>query len=95
MNSTSIMNVTGNGQVSIPAATRSRWNADRVVVIDLGDRVVMRPLSDDPVGDLRGKYKDCLPTGNPIRSRSPARTQLNGGNETEVRWHRRGSRGGG
>ena len=44
MNSTSIMNVTGNGQVSIPAATRSRWNADRVVVIDLGDRVVMRPL---------------------------------------------------
>jgi hypothetical protein len=69
MNSTSIMNVTGNGQVSIPAATR--------------------------LGDLRGKYKDCLPTGNPIRSRSPARTQLNGGNETEVRWHRRGSHGGG
>ena len=64
MSSTSIMKVTGNGQVSIPAATRSRWNAERVIVVDLGDRVVMRPLPDDPVGDLRGKYKDRLPTSD-------------------------------
>ena len=61
------MKVTGNGQVSIPAATRARWNADRVVAVDLGDRVVMRPLPDDPVRDLRGKYKDRLPTSDSIR----------------------------
>jgi bifunctional DNA-binding transcriptional regulator/antitoxin component of YhaV-PrlF toxin-antitoxin module len=67
MSSTSIMKVTGNGQVSIPAATRSRWNAERVIVVDLGDRVVMRPLPDDPVRDLRGKYKDRLPTSDSIR----------------------------
>jgi bifunctional DNA-binding transcriptional regulator/antitoxin component of YhaV-PrlF toxin-antitoxin module len=51
-----VMTVSRNGQVSIPAGTRSRWNARRVVVVDLGDRVVMRPLSDQPVDDLSGKY---------------------------------------
>lgn len=50
------MKVTSNGQVSIPAAARNRWHTDRVVVVDLGDRVVMRPASDDPIGDLSGKY---------------------------------------
>jgi bifunctional DNA-binding transcriptional regulator/antitoxin component of YhaV-PrlF toxin-antitoxin module len=50
------MKVSRNGQVSIPADARARWQADRVVVVDLGDRVVIRPLADDPVGDLVGKY---------------------------------------
>ena len=51
-----VMKVSGNGQVSIPASARARWNADRVVVVDLGDRVVVRPLPDEPVKGLRGKY---------------------------------------
>lgn len=51
-----VMKVSGNGQVSIPAGARARWNVDRVVVVDLGDRVVMRPLPDEPVKALRGKY---------------------------------------
>jgi bifunctional DNA-binding transcriptional regulator/antitoxin component of YhaV-PrlF toxin-antitoxin module len=34
-----VMKVSSNGQVSIPAEARARWNADRVVVVDLGDRV--------------------------------------------------------
>lgn len=51
-----VMKVSGNGQVSIPASARARWNADRVVVVDLGDRVVVRPLSDEPVKALRAKY---------------------------------------
>jgi bifunctional DNA-binding transcriptional regulator/antitoxin component of YhaV-PrlF toxin-antitoxin module len=53
---THVMKVSRNGQVSIPANARARWQADRVVVVDLGDRVVIRPLTDDPVGDLIGKY---------------------------------------
>ena len=54
---TYIMKISGNGQVSIPADARSRWQADRVLVVDLGDYVLMRPLTgDDPVGELRGKY---------------------------------------
>jgi bifunctional DNA-binding transcriptional regulator/antitoxin component of YhaV-PrlF toxin-antitoxin module len=31
-----VMTVARNGQVSIPAAARARWNAREVVVVDLG-----------------------------------------------------------
>lgn len=51
-----VMKVSRNGQVSIPADARARWQTDRVVIVDLGDRVVLRPLPKDPVGDLIGKY---------------------------------------
>ncbi len=57
MSTSYVMKVSRNGQVSIPADVRARWNAERVVVVDLGDRVVLRPMPDDPVGDLVGKYR--------------------------------------
>ena len=57
MTTSHVMKVSRNGQVSIPADTRARWNVDHVVVVDLGDRVVMRPMPDDPVADLIGKYR--------------------------------------
>ncbi len=66
-----VMKVSRNGQVSIPAEARSRWGADRVVVVDLGDRVVIRPLPADPVGALVGKYAGRGP--NTSRARSSAR----------------------
>jgi len=65
-----VMKVSSNGQVSIPAEARARWNADRVVVVDLGDRVVLRPLPADPVGELRGKYRTRGPSSDRIRLRS-------------------------
>lgn len=52
-----VMKVSSNGQVSIPAEARARWNADQVVMVDLGDRVVLRPLPPEPVEELRGKYR--------------------------------------
>jgi AbrB family looped-hinge helix DNA binding protein len=52
-----VMKVSSNGQVSIPAEARARWNVDQVVVVDLGDRVVVRPLPNEPVSTLRGKYR--------------------------------------
>jgi len=52
------MTVSQNGQVSIPADVRARWNTRRVIVVDLGDRIVMRPLPDSPIADLEGKYRD-------------------------------------
>lgn len=55
--STHVMKVSANGQVSIPAETRARWDADRVIVVDLGDHVVLRPLPEDPIGEMRGKYR--------------------------------------
>lgn len=65
-----IMKISSNGQVSIPAEARARWHADRVVVVDLGDRVVLRPLPDDPVGALVGKYRGLGPTTEQARRRA-------------------------
>jgi len=65
-----VMRVSSNGQVSIPAEARARWNADRVVVVDLGDRVVLRPLAAEPVGALRGKYRRVTLSSDQIRQRS-------------------------
>ncbi|MGH9054536.1 MAG: AbrB/MazE/SpoVT family DNA-binding domain-containing protein [Acidimicrobiales bacterium] len=66
------MKVSSNGQVSIPAETRARWNADRVVVVDLGDRIVVRPLPEDPVGALVGKYRARGPNSDQARRRARA-----------------------
>jgi AbrB family looped-hinge helix DNA binding protein len=72
VSTTHVMKVSSNGQVSIPAEARARWNAERVVVVDLGDRVVLRPLPADPVADLQGKYRGRGPSSE--RARRQART---------------------
>jgi len=73
MSNSYVMKVSSNGQVSIPAEARSRWKADRVVAVDLGDRVVLRPMPLDPIADLQGKYKGRGP--NTDRARREARRQ--------------------
>jgi bifunctional DNA-binding transcriptional regulator/antitoxin component of YhaV-PrlF toxin-antitoxin module len=65
-----VMTISRNGQVSIPAEARSRWKTRRVLVVDLGDRVVMRPLVEDPVGDLEGKYHGRGPDTQQARNRA-------------------------
>jgi AbrB family looped-hinge helix DNA binding protein len=72
MSSSYVMKISSNGQVSIPAEARARWHADRVVVVDLGDRVVLRPLPDDPVGALVGKYRGRGPSTEQARRRARA-----------------------
>ena len=67
MSTSYVMKVSQNGQVSIPADTRSRWHSNRVVIVDLGDRIVIRPLPDDPVGSLRGKYSGVGPDSDKSR----------------------------
>jgi AbrB family looped-hinge helix DNA binding protein len=62
-----VMTISRNGQVSIPAETRARWNTRRVIVVDLGDRVVMRPVSGRPVDELKGKYRGRGPTSDRAR----------------------------
>lgn len=62
------MKVSRNGQVSIPAEIRARWNTEKVVIADLGDHLVMAPIPDDPIAALMGKYKDRgLPTTDEVR----------------------------
>ncbi|WP_152363112.1 AbrB/MazE/SpoVT family DNA-binding domain-containing protein [Microlunatus speluncae] len=50
------LRVSSNGQVSIPAEVRRRWQASRVLVIDKGDRIIVRPIPPDPIGAVLGKY---------------------------------------
>jgi len=63
-----VMKVSRNGQVSIPAATRARWQTERVVVVDLGDRLVVRPLPHQPVAAMVGKYRRRGPSTSRVRS---------------------------
>lgn len=67
------MTVSRNGQVSIPSATRARWRAnedfvaDKVVVVDMGDHIVVGPALKDPVRQLRGKYAGRGPSSEEMR----------------------------
>jgi bifunctional DNA-binding transcriptional regulator/antitoxin component of YhaV-PrlF toxin-antitoxin module len=64
-----LMTISSNGQVSIPAAARARWRTRKVVVVDLGDRVVMRPAVDtnDALTMMQGKYADKGPDSGAAR----------------------------
>ena len=46
--------ITRAGQVSIPAEVRARWATSTVAIEDEGDRIVLRPVPDDPISALRG-----------------------------------------
>lgn len=60
--------VTKNGQISLPAPLRGRWKADAVLVIDKGDYAIVRPIPDDPIGALRGKYAGPGPSSEEMRA---------------------------
>ena len=55
-----IVKITSGGQISIPAAIRKRWGTKHVSVEDEGDRLVIRPSPDDPIGAARGSMKEML-----------------------------------
>lgn len=67
-----VMTVSRNGQVSIPAETRARWNTRKVVVVDLGDKIVVRPMPEDPIAAVRGKYAGRGPSTDEIRKQMRA-----------------------
>lgn len=51
-----VMKISRNGQISLPAAVRHRWNVDRVIVIDTPGGLMVRPFDPDAVDRIRGKY---------------------------------------
>jgi len=77
------MTVSGNGQVSIPAGARARWKTRQMIVVDLGDRVVMRPAPDEPVEKLEGKYRTRGPSSDQAGAK-PARGRRAGGSPVTV-----------
>ena len=52
-----VMKVSRNGQISIPADVRKRWNTDRVIVTNTSAGLIVRPFDPDFVRNLRGKYR--------------------------------------
>ncbi len=50
------LKITRGGQVSVPADVRKRWGTNTVIVEDMGDHVVLRPTSDDPVAAAYGAF---------------------------------------
>jgi AbrB family looped-hinge helix DNA binding protein len=65
--------ISRGGQISVPAEIRHRWNTSRVTLEDLGDRIVVRPTTDDPVGALRGAFADAArPGSEELRRRARA-----------------------
>lgn len=62
------LKVTSAGQISLPADLRRRWRVERVRLIDHGDHVEIRPLPDDAIGRLRGRYADLRATSGALRA---------------------------
>jgi len=61
--------VSKGGQISLPAEIRRRWATDALVVEDLGDRVVLRPIPSDPVGAVVGAFASQKRTAGHARKR--------------------------
>lgn len=49
-----LVRVSKGGQVSVPAAVRRRWQTERLLLVDHGDRIELHPVPADPVAALRG-----------------------------------------
>lgn len=62
-----ILKISKGGQISIPARIRKRWGAQRLIVDDRGDEVVLIPVPDDPLGAVRGAFAGPGPTSDEMR----------------------------
>ena len=62
-----IATISRGGQVSIPAHIRHRWGVRRVVLIEQGDTLVIRPLPDDPIAAAMGSLAGPGPSTDEIR----------------------------
>ena len=64
----SVVRVTSNGSISLPASIRRRWGVGRVAVIDRGELAVVRAVPDDPVVHFRGRFAGPGPTTDELRA---------------------------
>ena len=67
-----VTEITSDGQIVLPEEARERWGTDEVVVVDLGDHVVIGPMSDDPIRDLQEKYRGRIPNTDEMRRQDRA-----------------------
>jgi bifunctional DNA-binding transcriptional regulator/antitoxin component of YhaV-PrlF toxin-antitoxin module len=50
--------ITRAGQVSIPADVRERWAATNVLIVDEGERIVLKPVPENPIEAIRGVLEE-------------------------------------
>jgi AbrB family looped-hinge helix DNA binding protein len=67
-----LINITERGQISIPAEIRHKWQVRRVLLVDEGDRIVLRPVPDDPIAAVLGKYGWIEATSDEMRDEDRA-----------------------
>jgi bifunctional DNA-binding transcriptional regulator/antitoxin component of YhaV-PrlF toxin-antitoxin module len=67
--------VTRNGQISLPAELRHRWQSGAVLVIDRGSYAIVRPIPADVVSDLQGAHAGPGPTSEQARAVERAREE--------------------
>jgi AbrB family looped-hinge helix DNA binding protein len=70
--SSQLINISDRGQISIPADIRHKWQVRRVLLIDEGDRLVLRPVPDDPIAAVAGKYSWIGATSDEMRDEDRA-----------------------
>jgi bifunctional DNA-binding transcriptional regulator/antitoxin component of YhaV-PrlF toxin-antitoxin module len=62
--------ITNAGQVSVPADVRRRWGTNVVSLEDQGDRLVLKPMPEDPIAAARGALRDRIPPTADLRARA-------------------------
>ncbi len=66
--SSMLINVSDRGQISLPAEIRHKWQVRRLLLVDEGDRVVLRPVPNDPIAAVTGKYSWIEQTADEMRA---------------------------
>ncbi len=61
--------ISKGGQISLPAPIRKRWGTTAVVLEDLGDRIVIRPIPADPIAAAKGTLRAPRRTAEADRRR--------------------------
>ena len=64
------VSISKGGQISLPAPIRKRWKTMTVVLEDLGDRVVLRPIPADPIAAAKGALPSRRRTAEKDRRRA-------------------------
>jgi bifunctional DNA-binding transcriptional regulator/antitoxin component of YhaV-PrlF toxin-antitoxin module len=59
--------ISRGGQISIPADIRHRWGATRLIIVDRGDSLELRPIPADPIRAAMGSLRSGGLTTDEIR----------------------------
>jgi AbrB family looped-hinge helix DNA binding protein len=70
--SSQLIQISNRGQISIPSDIRRKWHVRRLLLIDEGDRIVLRPVDDDPIAAVAGKYAWIDATSDEMRAEDRA-----------------------